>query len=229
MLTFDASLHDAYWFVCRIRRRGLRPPWIPTHAAVRRGPLPERTCNTYVDGPDCGFGSGDERPQRNGLLDDRFDSPVHEYNCDHLQRGGISVLRGATTTTTTADAEGTSSSTAPSSSRCVKATVLVTATDPSRSQSVCLIVGGQLIVTLPGKSSPGTGPWLSAPETLNTSVVEPTATTVAGGIYVSHFTAIGAGSTEIHASYAPCAAIANGSTGCSLPLSTFQILVRVTS
>ncbi len=139
------------------------------------------------------------------------------------------ALSGATTTTTMADAEGTSSSTVPSSSRCVKATVLVTATDPSRSQSVCLIAGGKLFVTLPGKSSPGTGPWLSAPESLNTSVVEPTATTDAGGIYVSHFTAIGAGNTEIRASYAPCAAIANGSTGCSLPLLTFQILVKVTS
>lgn len=133
-----------------------------------------------------------------------------------------------TTTTSVSGDQATSPSTTPSSTSCVRATVLITATDPRTSQSICLVVGGRLIVTLPGKSSPSSGPWLSAPESLNTSVVEPTSTTNAGGIYVSHFTALGVGATSVRASYAPCGAITTGSTGCSLPLVTFQILVKVT-
>ncbi len=134
-----------------------------------------------------------------------------------------------TTTTTAVDNnEGTSASTVANPAGCVRTTVLVTATDPRASQSVCLVVGGHLIVTLPGKSSAGSGPWQSAPESLNTSVVEPTSTTDTSGVYVAHFTALGVGATSIRATYSPCGAVTTGSTGCSLPLVIFQILVTVT-
>ncbi len=70
---------------------GSSTPMDPHPCGGQGGPLPERSCNTYTDEPDCGFGSGDERPRRNGLLDDRFDGPDDEYDCDHLRCGGISV------------------------------------------------------------------------------------------------------------------------------------------
>ena len=135
---------------------------------------------------------------------------------------------GVTTTSSAQPEKGTSVSTVPNSVRCVKATVLVTARAEAAPVPVCLIVGGKLIVTLPEKSSPGSGPWAGPAETTDSSIVDGTSTTDNGGTYISQFTAVGAGSTIIHATYAPCGAITTGASGCSLPAFNSEILVKVT-
>lgn len=135
---------------------------------------------------------------------------------------------GVTTASSAQPEEGTSVSTVPNSVRCVKATVLVTARAEAAPVPVCLIAGGKLIVTLPETSSPGSGPWVGPAESTDSSIVDRTSTTDNGGMYVSQFTAVGAGSTIIHATYAPCGAITTGASSCSLPVFNSEILVKVT-
>jgi hypothetical protein len=135
---------------------------------------------------------------------------------------------GVTTTSSAQPEEGTSLSTVPNSVQCVKATVLVTARVEASPVPVCLMVGGKLIVTLPGKSSAGSGLWAGPAESTDSSIVDRTSTSDNGGVFISQFTAVGVGSTIIHATYAPCGAITTGASACSLPVFNSEILVKVT-